>query len=243
MADIAQPTEPSSRAADAPAHPGTADPGTAEATHPATPPPAQLTRFSSGEHAVHRAVAILMLMSIATAAILYNGVLAVPIGHRRLVKLIHVWSGYALPVPILLGVVSAAYRADLGRLNRFTPRDWRWLRSRRRRDGTIHVGKFNAGQKLNAALTAGGVIVMLATGTLMYFPDLARLSWRTGATFVHDWFALAVGLLVIGHVTYAMRDPESRRGMRTGQVSEAWARKHHRQWADDESPVAVDPDA
>ncbi len=280
MADVAQPTEPAPRAADAPAHPvtahagtahagtahpgtthpatpsaahpaaqaaqaahpGTAHPGTTEAAHPATPQPAQLTRFSRGEHAVHRAVAMLMLTSIATAAILYNGVLAVPIGHRRLVKLIHVWSGFALPVPILLGVVSAAYRADLGRLNRFTPRDWQWLRSRTRREGTIRVGKFNAGQKLNAALGAGGVIVLLATGTLMYFPDLARLSWRTGATFVHDWFALALGLLVIGHITYAVRDPESRRGMSTGQVSTAWARKHHRQWADDESPVVVDAD-
>ena len=249
MADVAQPTEPAPRAADAlahpaPAHPATAHPGTTKAgtARPETSQPARLTRFSRGEHAVHRAVAILMLTSIATAAILYNGVLAVPIGHRRLVKLIHVWSGFALPVPILLGVVSAAYRADLGRLNRFTPPDWQWLRSRTRRDGAIRVGKFNAGQKLNAALSAGGVIVLLATGTLMYFPDLARLSWRTGATFVHDWFALALGLLVIGHITYAVRDPESRRGMSTGEVSTAWARQHHRQWADDESPVVVDAD-
>ena len=196
----------------------------------------QLTRFTRGEHAVHRAVAILMLTSITTAAILYNGFLAVPVGHRRLVKLVHVWSGFALPVPILVGVVSAAYRADLGRLNRFTRRDWRWLRSRTRRDGTIRVGKFNAGQKLNASLTAGGVIVMLATGTLMYFPNLARLSWRTGATFVHDWFALALGVLVIGHITYAVRDPEARRGMRSGQVTLTWATTNHRQWADDTAP-------
>ena len=62
-------------------------------------------------------------------------------------------------------------------------------------------------------------MVLLATGTLMYFPDLARLSWRTGATFVHDWFALGLGLLVIGHISYAVRDPGSRRGMRSGSVT------------------------
>lgn len=172
-----------------------------------------------------------MLTSISTAAILYNGFLAVPVGHRRLVKLIHVYSGFALPVPILAGVVSAAYRADLVRLNRFTKADWRWLRSRTRREGSIPVGKFNAGQKLNAALSAGGIVVLLATGVLMYYPDLARLSWRTGASFVHDWFALGVGLLVIGHITYAVRDPESRRGMRSGYVSTTWAKAQHGEWA------------
>ena len=65
----------------------------------------------------------------------------------------------------------------------------------------------------------------------MYYPDLVRLSWRTGASFVHDWFALAIGLLVIGHICYAMRDRESRRGMRTGLVSTGWARAHHSEWA------------
>ncbi|MEO5901643.1 MAG: cytochrome b/b6 domain-containing protein [Ilumatobacteraceae bacterium] len=191
----------------------------------------RVIRFSRAEHAVHRALAILMLTCIMTAAILYNSFLAVPVGHRRLVKLIHVYSGFALLAPVVLGVLSAAYRSDLGRLNRFTSRDWRWLRSRNRRDGSIPVGKFNAGQKLNSSLSVGGIIVMLATGTVMYFPDLTRLSWRTGASFVHDWFALALGLLIFGHIMFATRDPEARRGMRHGDVDLAWARKHHPLWA------------
>lgn len=206
------------------------------------PPSTLVERFSRAERAVHRAVAVLMLSCIATAAILYNGFLSVPVGHRRLVKLIHVYCGFALPVPILLGVASVAYRSDMRRLNRFSPLDWRWLRTRGRRNGMIPVGKFNAGQKLNAALSAGAISVLLATGTLMYFPDLARLSWRTGATFVHDWFALTLGLLVFGHISYALRDPGSRRGMRTGSVTEAWARVHHAAWIEEAlkaTPVAT----
>jgi formate dehydrogenase subunit gamma len=198
---------------------------------------ANLRRFSTAERYVHRTVAVLMGTCIVTAAVLYNGTLAVPVGHRHLVELIHVYSGFALPVPMLLGIASVAYRADLGRLNRFTPSDWRWLRSRTRRDGTIRVGKFNAGQKLNAALTAGSVLVLLGTGTLMYYPSLVRLSWRTGATLVHDWFALGLGLLVIGHISFAIRDPEARRGMRTGRVSTAWARAEHAEWVDETDPV------
>jgi formate dehydrogenase subunit gamma len=108
-----------------------------------------------------------MTVCILTAAILYNGALAIRIGHRHLVELIHVYCGFALPVPIVLGIVSATYRADLRVLNRFTRSDWRWLRSRKRRAGSVHVGKFNAGQKLNASLIVGAVLVLLGSGIVM----------------------------------------------------------------------------
>jgi formate dehydrogenase subunit gamma len=193
----------------------------------------ELTRFSRAERAVHWTLAVLMAVCIATAAILYNGFLGVPIGHRHVVELIHVYSGLALPLPLLAGLGFAAYRADLSRLNRFRPMDWAWLRSRARRDGTIRVGKFNAGQKLNAALTAGSILVLLASGLLMYFPGVARLSWRTGATLVHDWFALGLGLLVVGQIDEAVHDSEARRGMRTGRLSRAWAMREHRDWVDE----------
>ncbi|HEV7205246.1 MAG TPA: cytochrome b/b6 domain-containing protein [Jatrophihabitans sp.] len=195
-----------------------------------------LPRFARAERLVHRTVAGLTGICIVTAAILYLGPLALLVGHRRVVVLVHVTAGLALPVPLLLGLGSRAFRADLGRLNRFTPSDWRWLRSKTRRDGTIRVGKFNAGQKLNGALSAGSVLVLFGTGLLMYFPSLARLAWRTGATFVHDWFALAFGLLVLGHIAFALKDVEARRGMRTGSVSAEWAREEHAAWADELSP-------
>ena len=192
-----------------------------------------LDRFALAERLVHWLVAILMGTCLVTAAILYNGSLMLAVGHRHLVELVHVWSGLALPVPMLVGAASAAYRADVRRLNRFTPADWRWLRTRSRRDGTIPVGKFNAGQKINAWLVAGATGVLLGTGAIMYWTGLVRLSWRSGATFVHDWFALGLGLLVIGHIMYALKDPEARRGMRTGRVSSRWARAEHGAWADE----------
>jgi formate dehydrogenase subunit gamma len=188
---------------------------------------------------IHRTTAILMTVCILTAAVLYNGAIAVPVGHRHLIELIHVYCGFALPVPMLAGLLSFAYRADLRRLGRFTPADRRWLGSRTRRDGTIPVGKFNAGQKLNASLASGSILVLLGTGVLMYFVWLAPLSWRSGATFVHDWFALALGLLVVGHVIFALRDPEARRGMRTGSVSRSWARTEHAGWLRDLESTAV----
>ncbi len=194
---------------------------------------ASVARFSRGERWVHRSFGLLMGICLLTAFSLYYGPVSIAIGHRHTVELVHVWAGYALPVPLLLGLLAPAYRSDLGVLNRFSREDWRWLRSKSRRDGSFAVGKFNAGQKLNANLVAGSVVVLLGTGTLMFFTGLARLSWRTGATFVHDWFALGLGLLVLGHLWFAIADPFAREGMRTGRVSRRWAEKEHPAWLDE----------
>jgi formate dehydrogenase subunit gamma len=193
----------------------------------------ELPRFTPAQRWVHRVTGLLVGACIVTAAMLYYGPLALAVGHRRTVELVHVWAGFALPAPALLGLASGAYRADLRRLNRFARADWQWLRSRTRRDGTIRVGKFNAGQKLNAALSAGSVLVLLGTGVILFFPGLTRLTFRTGATFAHDWFALGFGLLVLGHIAFAAKSPEARRGMRTGRVARDWARREHAGWADD----------
>lgn len=198
----------------------------------------RVDRFALTPRVVHGVVGVLMLVCLVTAAFLYIGSLALLVGHRHVVELVHVWSGIAMPVPLLLGLASGAYRDDMRRLNRFRPSDWAWLRTRSRRDGTIRVGKFNAGQKLNASLSAGSIGVLLATGIVMYVPGAFALSWRSGATFAHDWFALAVGFLVLGHLTFALNDRDAVRGMVTGRVTADWARREHAAWADE-----VDPDA
>lgn len=209
-------------------------------TAPSRPEPADgtLRRFGLVPRLVHGAVGVLVLTCIVTAAILYIGSLALLVGHRHAVELVHVWAGIASPVPLLLGLASSSYRDDLRRLDRFVPSDWRWLRSRTRRDGAIRVGKFNAGQKLNASLSTGSIGVLLATGLVMFLPGAFSLSWRSGATFVHDWFALGLGLLVMGHLTFALNDHDARRGMVTGDVPLSWARAEHAAWADEHDPDA-----
>jgi formate dehydrogenase subunit gamma len=194
-------------------------------------------RFTRAERLLHRTTAALMLLCIVTAAVLYVPQLAELVGRRYLVVTVHQWAGLLLPVPFVLALASRAFRADLGRLNRFAPYDRAWLRAVRRRahgPSARPAGKFNAGQKIYAAWTAGAVLVMLGTGLLMWFTGLAPLVWRTSATFVHDWLSLAVGIAVAGHIAMALADPEARRGMRTGSVERRWAREHHPRWLEDE---------
>ncbi|MEU9238031.1 cytochrome b/b6 domain-containing protein [Streptomyces shenzhenensis] len=193
----------------------------------------RLHRFTAAERWVHRATALLMGLCVATAACLYIPQLAVLVGRRELVVRIHECAGLALPVPVLLGLASRAFRRDLGFLNRFGPHDRLWLHaalSRDKRRSSRPAGKFNAGQKIYANWIAGATLVMLGTGLLMWFTHLTPLMWRTSATFVHDWLALTIGIVLAGHVGMALGDPEARRGLRTGTVSREWARREHPLW-------------
>lgn len=215
----------------------TSTPGSAGPTAATMPPPPEtggrVRRFSGPVRWVHRTTAALTLLCVATAACLYVPQLAELVGRRHLVVTVHEWSGLMIPVPLLAGLFARSLRADLGRLNRFGPHDRQWLRAVRRRDHRPEsrpAGKFNAGQKLYAAWIAGAVLVMVGTGLLMWFTGLAPLVWRTAATFVHDWLALAIGIVLGGHMSMALADPEARRGMRTGSVERRWARREHPLW-------------
>jgi len=193
----------------------------------------RVRRFSRAERWVHRVTAALMGVCVVTAACLYIPEFAELVGRRELVVRIHEWAGLMLPVPVLAGLASRAFRADLGFLNRFGPHDRVWLRAALRRDKRRQsrpAGKFNAGQKVYASWIAGATLVMLGTGLLMWFTHLTPLMWRTSATFVHDWLALTIGIVLAGHIGMALADPEARQGLRTGSVSREWADREHPMW-------------
>lgn len=201
-----------------------------------------IARFSVAERWAHRSIATLTVILLITAALLYIPDFAAVVGNRQLVRVVHEVAGFALPIPILLALFSRSFRADTSRLNRFKPSDWQWLRSRSRRLGAIPVGKFNAGQKLNAAFSLGWIIVMFATGSMMFFSSHFSDLLRTGATFVHDWLTLAVFVVVLGHIYMAFNDATARAGMRSGSVPLTWAVREHREWAMEESTSVTPPE-
>ena len=197
----------------------------------------RLVRVDRAERILHWVNAALFAVVMFTAGVLYTGQLSALVGRRDLVRQIHVVAGLALPVPILVCWAARwgmALRADLRRLNRWDADDWRWLRSRGR-DPSVRLGKFNPGQKLNAAFTAGAIAVMVVTGSVMKWFGLFPLDWRTGATFVHDWVAIGLFLTITGHVLMALREPTVLGGMLRGWVPGAWARQHRPRWYDEES--------
>lgn len=196
-----------------------------------------LLRFDRVERTVHWVNATLFGVLMLTGAALYAGPISVLVGNREIVRNLHVYSGLALPLPLLIGIAGhrgARLRVDLGRLNRWSRDDARWFRRRER--AHARLGKFNPGQKLNAAFIAGAAIVMLATGSIMKWFEPFPLDWRTGATFAHDWFALGIWAAVLGHIGFALRDGDALDGMLRGTVPAAWARKKAPLWYEELRP-------
>jgi formate dehydrogenase subunit gamma len=206
----------------------------------------QLLRFDRGERVLHWLNATLFAVMMATASALYVPQISSVVGRREVVKTVHVWTGLALPFPVVLTFVlrrwGRGFRGDVRRLNRWTSDDRRWLRTRGR-DPFVVKGKFNAGQKLNAAFTAGAIVVMLGTGAIMRWPNSFPLSWRTGATFVHDWVFVALAVAITGHVLYATRDGEALRSMVGGWISGAWARRRAPLWYEEVVGEPAAPEA
>lgn len=199
-----------------------------------------LLRFDRVERTVHWVNALLFLILIATGAALYFTPLIALVGRRRLIEQVHLYVGLSLPLPLLLGLAGSwgrGLRSDVSRINGWTEADMQWLRGlvdtasgRRQAALRPRLGKFNAGQKLNAAFVAGGGLVMLGTGAILRWYVPFPLSWRAGATFVHNWLAFAFAVVIVGHIALALADRGALRAMFGGRVSRAWAIRHAPAW-------------
>jgi formate dehydrogenase subunit gamma len=178
---------------------------------------------------------VLFGILMATALPLYFASIGSLVGRRELVAQIHLWAGVALPVPLvvaLIGPWGARLRRDIRRFNVWTTDEIRWLRTLGRAGGPV-VDKFNPGQKLNAIFVASAIVVMLATGCVLKWFRFFPLDWRTGSTLVHDVFALAVFVVVFGHVVFALTHRDALRSIFRGWVSRGWARRHAPQWLEE----------
>jgi formate dehydrogenase subunit gamma len=205
-----------------------------------------LLRFDRVQRGAHWANAILFGVLMATAIPLYFGSLFGIVLERHVVAEIHLWTGLALPVPIIISLAGpwgAQMRRDVQRFNYWSAEEVRWLKSLGRT--ALVADKFNPGQKLNAIFIGATIVVMLATGSVLQWFRLFPVPWRTGATFVHDVFALAVFVVVIGHVIMVLTHRGSLSSMIRGWVSESWAARHAAAWLQEhkelEGSVEVEP--
>jgi formate dehydrogenase subunit gamma len=194
----------------------------------------RLVRFDRVQRGAHWANALLFGVLMATALPLYFGSLFGLVLERHTVAQIHLWSGLALPLPIiasLIGPWGDAMRRDVKVVSYWTRQEILWMKSLGRTP--LQADKFNPGQKLNAIFIAGTIVVMLVTGSMLQWFRFFPVSWRTGATFVHDVFTFAVFAVVIGHIYMALTHRDSLRSMFKGWVSESWASSYAPNWLRD----------
>ncbi|MGH9919454.1 MAG: cytochrome b/b6 domain-containing protein [Nitrososphaerales archaeon] len=200
-----------------------------------TAAPRHVLRFDRVERAAHWTNALLFGILMATALPLYFVQIENIVGRRALIAEIHLWSGVALPIPLIVSLAGpwgARLRHDVRRFNIWTTAELRWLWSFGRRK-LREPDKFNPGQKLNALFTAGAIVVMLGTGSILKWFRFFPVGWRTGATFVHDVVAAAVFVVVFGHIAFALTHRDALRSMFKGWVTETWANNHAKGWSEE----------
>jgi formate dehydrogenase subunit gamma len=191
----------------------------------------KVLRFDMVQRSAHWANAILFGTLMFTAICLYFGSFFGVVLPRHVIEQIHLWSGLALAVPIIismLGPWGRQMRRDVHRVSYWTRNEIRWLQSMGR--SPLEADKFNPGQKLNALFIGAVIIVMLATGSMLQWFRFFPVPWRQGATFVHDIFAFLIFAVVIGHIYMALTHRDSLRSIFKGWVSEKWAATHAAGW-------------
>jgi len=189
-------------------------------------------RFSRTERLLHWANAVGFLFLLATGLILYLPSLAVLVGRRPLIQDLHFWSGVGW-VSVLVLIALVGDRRGLKRLacevDRFDRDDLRWLLGRR----PAPQGRFNAGQKVNIALTAAFTFLFLVSGLLLWLGERDTRFRFASTVLLHDGLMYLALALLVGHLYLAVINPATRhalRGITLGSVDAEWAHRHHPKW-------------
>jgi formate dehydrogenase subunit gamma len=192
-----------------------------------------IQRFDSAERLIHWTTALLMILCIGSIVAIQIPSAMVFFGGRTILRIAHILTGILLPVPLWLGLVlsknSKCLKKDLYSLGHFTKEDFKWIRYWGN-NKTLKLKKFNGGQKANYSFISGSVVVMIITGLVMQSFNLLPLNLRIGATFTHKLFAILIVIVLIGHIFYAVGNPESLKSMITLKVSKKWATIHCKDW-------------
>jgi formate dehydrogenase subunit gamma len=214
------------------------------ASSPTVPEPAIFTsqprfihRFSRTERTLHWVHAAAFFVLLGSGLVLYLPGLSALVGRRAFVKDVHFDTGLAWMLAIALIVVLGdrhGLRRTVREIEAFDRDDRLWLRRLPRPQG-----RFNAGQKLNAVLTASFAVLFAVSGLLLWYGERNN-SFRFASTILlHDGLMYVSIVLVAGHLYLAVIHPatrESLRGVTTGSVRTSWAREHHRKWVDEQVP-------
>jgi formate dehydrogenase subunit gamma len=192
--------------------------------------PGYVRRFSRVERLLHWVNALGFFFLLATGLILYLPSLSVLVARRQLFQSLHFWSGVgwlgALAAVVVLGGRRMLRTAR--ELESFDQDDLRWLRGRK-----APQGRFNAGQKINAALTAAFAVLFGVSGLLLWFGEQDTRFRFASTVILHDGLMYVSLALLVGHLYLALIHPATRhalRGMTVGTVREDWARRHHGKW-------------
>ena len=194
--------------------------------------PRYVERFTLTERLLHWVHASAFFVLLASGLVLYLPSLSAAVARRSLIKDIHFWTGISWAGAILLVAALGNRRALIEtarEIDCFDRDDRRFLA------GTTAApqGRFNAGQKVNAILTAAFALLFFVSGLLLWYGERDTRFRLGGTVFLHDTLMYVSVVVVLGHLYLSLVHPSTRhalRGITLGTVREDWARAHHGKW-------------
>ena len=202
-------------------------------------PNGRILRYSFRERLLHWVAALSYIYLLLTGLAFWSPWLfwiAVVLGGATVSRELHPWAGLIFVVAVL------AMYAMWGSQMHETENDHRWWRAlphyiRNEDEQMPAENRFNAGQK---SLFWGFFwcgLALLISGLVLWFPQSIPWSWRYvryAAVIVHPVAALLTIALFMIHVYMGAAVERGAFGsVIRGDVSRAWAKKHHRLWYED----------
>jgi formate dehydrogenase subunit gamma len=188
-------------------------------------------RFTATERAIHWVHAVGFFVLLGSGLVLYVPRLSELVGRRPGVKAVHLYAAIAWLVAVVLVVVLGdrrALRETARELDLFDEDDRLWLRRIPRPQG-----RFNAGQKVNAALTVAFAFLFAVSGVLLWAGERNHAFQFASTLLLHDGLMYVSLVLLVGHLYLALIYPTTRhslRGITKGDVRADWAREQHSKW-------------
>jgi formate dehydrogenase subunit gamma len=207
-------------------------------THEPAVPADEIVRYTYRERICHWLTGFSYLYCLMTGLAFYTPYLywmAAVWGGGPTSRFWHPWIGLLFLVGI--GWMHNLWRADMAT----TDADRVWLKNvefyiTNQDDRVPAQERFNAGQKLFYWVMYFGGIVLLLSGLVMWFPEYLPfgLAWvRSLAIIIHECAALVtIGAFIIHVYMGVFMVPGGLKAITVGHVSRAWARTHHRLWAE-----------
>lgn len=187
-------------------------------------------RHTRWQRLIHGVTALLMVLLMLSGLAFFHPSLAFLsglFGGGTWNRILHPWIGIALGICFLLLFIRFVP------FNLWGGEDTKWFGQLgdvlgKRDDRLPEVGKYNAGEKLVFWGFTLAVVVVVASGIVLWSGSSIGLQ-RLAAVLhaVVAWFAI---LLLIVHVYAAIWVRGTMRAMTEGRVTAGWAWKHHRKW-------------
>ena len=195
----------------------------------------RIERYTGSQRTAHWVTAISFLVLTLSGLALFHPAmswLANLLGGGQWNRILHPFIG------VLWLLVFARFALPLMGSNVITGADLKWLARGRRvlahdASGIPPVGRYNGGQKVLYWVLLLGMLVLLASGVVIwepYFAEQFTVEQRRIAVLAHALTAWVLILSIIVHVTASIWTAGSLTAMIRGKVSRAWAKHHHPGW-------------